>query len=208
MQTPQERSPYGRSNQSSSVRKAIDNINSSTSNQTNNSPSRTVSSTRLTTSGNHGQLKRAETVGYGFNKKPLEVPAHMRRDPDRPLTVFEKPATGNLLYVRKPVVRTASGNPTKINDDEDFVRKDTERRQALGKNQEVKAEHPLEKLGRERRAMQEQTEVKRKEESKNLNSLAEEEEGEGSPYKNEKKSEDQLRLEEHRKRLMEQRKQA
>jgi len=55
---------------------------------------------------------------------------------DRPLTHFQKPTAGPLLYVRKPAAtQQQQPSTTKknagLNDDEESVQRDTERRQAL-----------------------------------------------------------------------------
>jgi len=73
------------------------------------------------------------STNYHINIRKNDIPLHVlprNKSEERPLTVFEKPVSGPLLYVRRPVSRQNSLSQSS-NDDEETVQKDTVRRQEL-----------------------------------------------------------------------------
>jgi len=96
------------------------------------------------------------------NLKPtnnnLLPPAHILAKNRSDVTVFEKPTTGKLLYVRKPPVKEPTVDKKDVwgtQDDEEAVRRDTDRRRALAQqitdDEKHNQESPLIQKERERR---------------------------------------------------------
>jgi hypothetical protein len=125
---------------------------------------------KLIYSRSKGPYPSAKPISPASNLKAsgsnLPLPAHILAKNRTDVTVFEKPTTGKLLYVRKPVVKEPTVEKKEVwgsQDDEDAVRRDTDRRRALAQEivnaEKQNQESPLIQKERERREHEEKERI-------------------------------------------------